>query len=341
MRVEKYDKNHYKRIIAHCVRTQDAKGEYFERTNPSIDFGLTPYNYQIDGQEISFAAICNKIEEYKKQYKVRNTRTVLLASWIVQVPDNWVGDTKPFFEAMDKIMRKKFPFHVASIIHLDELDEFQDLRTGEVKCGREHMHYLFCPINPDKKMFDAKSILTKDLLNGFHTYCEDELEKELGYFMPLQKDETRERAKLAAQIDSDRDIINPGETFEYLPFKELKKRTQMKTYEDYMKQQEELENYKRQVADYKEEMYHLEEEVTNYRKRHIEEIIEMEKEYVPKTEVKQIITQIFDMLSDELPESNLRKYKKKLKGFCDNFGIVIDKLKDKIENAIDIGRSRD
>lgn len=321
MNFDKFNKNNYKRILRHCVRTKDENGIYFERTNPDIDFSKTHLNYAIGDDINDIASFERKLEGYKEKFKVRNCTTVLLGSWVIQIPDFYEGDPKVFFEACDKILRRKYKYHIGSFVHMDETTEFYDYRqhkkSGDIviKTGKPHMHFLFAPIIESEGQFNCKKLINKDELENMHCWMEKELEKELGYFVAIQKDETRDRHEMLEKFGKIPGMFEHDEKPEYIPMKELKRRTQLVIYDEYMKQNERIEEYKAEVEEYKRQ-------VEAYKNQNLDALIAMNTEYIRKDEVQRIIGQFFDMLEMDLPKDRLKKYRK----LAEKAGLFIDRF---------------
>ena len=299
MNVQKFKKDEVKKLFRHCFRTKDSKGNYYERTNPDIDFSRTPLNYSYECETYKDAE--NKLKKMMTENTVRNKTTVVAASWVCQIPDFYEGDPKLFFDAYYKILKNKYHNVIDCFVHMDETTP--------------HAHFLFCPILDGK--FNAKAILTKEELTNMHLWMEGELEKELGYHIDLIKDETRQRKEMLKELSADRSLFDYDEKPEYLPMRELKRRTQMKIAEEYKQKQEELEQYKKYVEDYK--------------NKNLDAIINESKDMIPRAEVQDILRQLLDMIEMDLGREKTKKYRK----FVEGFGFIIDKVKTGVETIID------
>lgn len=302
MNVKKFNKDNYKRIIRHCFRTKDVNGNYHERSNPDIDFSRTHLNYCIGGDVGDVKWFDKKLQDYMETNKVRNKTTVLLASWVIQIPDFYDGDEDEFFQKAFDIFAKKYPYYIGGFVHKDETTP--------------HMHFLWCPIKDGK--FNAKEILTKQELENMHLWFEKELEKSFGYHVAIMKDETRQREEFVEKYGKIKGIFDEGENPKYVPMKELKARTRQAILDEYLKQQDELENARTELNEYKEyvKQYHDE--------NNLDEIIRQKSDYIPRQEVEQMIGQLFDMLELDLGKERVKKYRK----FFEGFGYVIDKIKN-------------
>ena len=299
MNVQKFKADEVKRLFRHCFRTKDKNGNYYERTNPDIDFSKTPQNYSYECH--TFKEAEEKLKKYMQENAVRNKSTVVAASWVIQIPNNYDGDMKKFFDAYYKIMRNKYNYAIDCFVHMDETTP--------------HAHFIFCPILEGK--FNAKAILTRGELENMHIWMEKEIEKELGFHVDLIKDETRERKELLKEIGEDKSLFDYDERPEYLSMRELKKRTQTKILKEYEEQKEELENYKRSVQQYKE--------------KNIDAIISESREMVPKSEVQGMLEQLMQMLEHDLGKEKAKKYRK----FLEGFGYIFKTLKDGINKIIE------
>lgn len=289
MNVQKFKADEVKRLFRHCFRTKDKNGQYYERTNKDIDFNKTPLNYSYECETFKDAEA--KLKKMMTENTVRNKTTVVAASWVCQIPDYYEGDPKVFFDAYYKILKEKYHNVIDCFVHLDETTP--------------HAHFIFCPILDGK--FNAKEILTKQELTDMHLWMEGQLEKELGYHVDLIKDETRQRKEMLKELSADKDLFDYDEKPEYLPMRELKRRTQLKIMKEYEAKQEELEEYKRIVENYKKE-------------NNLDEIISQKTDYMPKSEVRDMLQQIFDMLEMDLGHERTKKYRKIVEGF----GFIID-----------------
>jgi len=294
MNVQKFKKDEVKRLFRHCIRTKDKNGNYYERTNPDIDFSKTHLNYSFENLDVK--QVEAKLKQYMEDNFVRNKTTVVACSWVIQKPDFYDGDTKEFFEKCYKIFKSKYPYTIDGFVHLDETTP--------------HMHYIFCPILDGK--FNAKAILTKQELTEMHLWFEKQLETEMGFHIDLIKDETRERKELLKELGNDKDLFDYDERPEYLPMRELKRRTQLKIMKDYEEENAKLEEYKRQVREYKEQ--------------NLDAIIAQKTNYVPRAEVIQMLNGIFDMLEFDLGHEKVKKYRK----FVEGFGYVFEEIKEGI-----------
>lgn len=295
MNVQKFKKDEVKRLFRHCIRTKDKNGKYYERTNPDIDFEKTHLNYSFENLDVK--QVEAKLKQYMEDNFVRNKTTVVACSWVIQKPDFYDGDTKEFFEKCYKIFKSKYPYTIDGFVHLDETTP--------------HMHYIFCPILDGK--FNAKAILTKQELTEMHLWFEKQLENEMGFHIDLIKDETRERKELLKELGNDRELFDYDERPEYLPMRELKRRTQLKIMKEYEEQTQALEEYKRQVEQYKEN-------------NNIDDIIKQKSNYVPRAEVIQMLNGIFDMLEFDLGHEKVKKYRK----FVEGFGYIFEEVKEGI-----------
>lgn len=300
MNVQKFKKDEVKRLFRHCFRTKDKNGNYYERTNPDIDFDRTELNYSYECKDYKEAEA--KLKKYMEENTVRNKTTVVAASWVCQIPDFYEGDPKDFFDAYYKIMKQKYPYLIDCFVHLDETTP--------------HAHFIFCPILDGK--FNAKAIITKQELSDMHIWVENELEKELGYHIDLIKDETRQRKELLKELGENKEFFDYDEKPEYLPMRELKQRTQLMIMKEYQEQKELLEGYKKEVQEYKE-------------KNNLDEIIKQKTDYIPRDEVVKMLNGIFDMLEMDLDKERIKKYRKYVEGF----GFVIDLIKTGINVIIE------
>lgn len=294
MNVQKFKKDEVKRLFRHCIRTKDKDGNYYERTNPDIDFSKTHLNYSFENLDVK--QVEAKLKQYMEGNFVRNKTTVVACSWVIQKPDFYDGDTKDFFEKCYKIFKSKYPYTIDGFVHLDETTP--------------HMHYIFCPILDGK--FNAKAILTKQELTEMHLWFEKQLETEMGFHIDLIKDETRERKELLKELGNDKDLFDYDERPEYLPMRELKRRTQLKIMKEYEEENAKLEDYRRQVREYKEQ--------------NLDAIIAQKSNYVPRAEVIQMLNGIFDMLEFDLGREKVKKYRK----FVEGFGYIFEEVKEGI-----------
>ena len=299
MNVQKFKKDEVKRLFRHCIRTKDKNGKYYERTNPDIDFEKTYLNYSFENLDVK--QVEAKLKQYMEDNFVRNKTTVVACSWVIQKPDFYDGDTKEFFEKCYKIFKSKYPYTIDGFVHLDETTP--------------HMHYIFCPILDGK--FNAKAILTKQELTEMHLWFEKQLENEMGFHIDLIKDETRERKELLKELGNDRELFDYDERPEYLPMRELKRRTQLKIMKEYEEENAKLEDYRRQVREYKEQ--------------NLDAIIAQKSNYVPRAEVIQMLNGIFDMLEFDLSHEKVKKYRK----FVEGFGYVFEQIKENINKIIE------
>lgn len=307
MNFDKFNKDATYRIFRHCYRTKNKKGEYNERKNKDIDFSKTYLNYTING--LSLEQVEAKLEDYKSKFKVRNKTTVLVGSWVIQLPDFYEGDSDLFFRTCYKIFKSKYPYDLEGFVHHDE--------------SRGHMHFLFSPILDGQ--FNCKKLVNQTELEEMHLWMEGELEKEFGYHIDLIKPETRARKEMLKELGKDAELFNCGEKPQYLPMRELKKRTQMKIIKDYMEEEEKVTAARNKSIKQIKEYQDIVEEYK--KKNNIDEIIKENKEMVPKQEVQQMIGEIFDMLEMDLPKDRVKKYRK----VFDKFGYVLDKVKDTIK----------
>lgn len=294
MNVQKFKKDEVKRLFRHCIRTKDKNGNYYERTNPDIDFSKTHLNYSFENLDVK--QVEAKLKQYMEDNFVRNKTTVVACSWVIQKPDFYEGDTKEFFEKCYKIFKSKYPYTIDGFVHLDETTP--------------HMHYIFCPILDGK--FNAKAILTKQELTEMHLWFEKQLETEMGFHIDLIKDETRERKELLKELGNDKELFDYDERPEYLSMRELKRRTQLKIMKEYEEENAKLEDYRRQVREYKEQ--------------NLDAIIAQKTNYVPRAEVIQMLNGIFDMLEFDLGREKVKKYRK----FVEGFGYIFEELKEGI-----------
>lgn len=307
MNFDKFNKDATYRIFRHCYRTKNKKGEYNERKNKDIDFSKTYLNYTING--LTLDQVEAKLEDYKKQFKVRNKTTVLVGSWVIQKPDFYEGNIDEFFEKCYKIFKSRYPYDLEGFVHLDE--------------STPHIHFLFAPILDGK--FNCKKLIDQTELEEMHLWMEGELEKEFGYHIDLIKPETRARKEMLKELGKDASLFDFDEKPEYLPMRELKKRTQMKIIKDYMEEEEKVTAARNKSIKQIKEYQDIVEEYK--RKNNIDEIIKENKEMVPKQEVQKMIGEIFDMLEMDLPKDRVKKYRK----VFDKFGYVLDKVKDTIK----------
>lgn len=302
MNVQKFKKDEVKRLFRHCFRTKDKNGNYYERTNPDIDFSRTPLNYSYECETYKEAE--DKLKKMMTDNVVRNKTTVVAASWVCQLPDFYEGDPKVFFDAYYKIMKNKYHNVIDCFVHMDETTP--------------HAHFLFCPIVDGK--FNAKALLTKEELTNMHLWMEDALKDELGYHIDLIKDETRQRKEMLKELAADSSLFDYDEKPEYLPMRELKRRTQMKIAQEYKEKQEELEQYKKYVEDYK--------------NKNLDAIIYEKTDMVPKNEVQDMLRNLFDMMEMDLGREKVKKYRK----FVEGFGYILDKAIETIKNVINKNR---
>ena len=297
MNVQKFKKDEVKKLFRHCFRTKDKNGNYYERTNPDIDFSKTHLNYSFECKDYKEAEA--KLKKFMEENYVRNKTTVVAASWVCQVPDFYDGDPRDFFDAYYKALKRKYPYVIDCFVHMDETTP--------------HAHFIFCPILDNK--FNAKAILTKDELTDMHLWMEGEIEKELGYHVDLIKDETRQRKEMLKEISGDKSLFDYDEKPEYLPMRELKRRTQLKIMQEYERENEKLEEYKRQVQEYKEQ-------------NNLDDIIKKNTEMVPKSEVQAMLQQLIDMLEMDLGREKTKKYR----SFLEGFGYILSKV---VETVVD------
>lgn len=303
MNFRKFNKDATYRIVRHCYRTKNKKGEYNERTNKDIDFSKTPLNYTING--LTMEQFEEKLENYKKTYKVRNKTTVIVGSWVIQKPDFYDGNTKEFFEKCYKIFKSKYPYDLEGFVHLDETTD--------------HMHFTFCPILDGK--FNCKKLVDGEELSEMHIWFEKELEKEFGYHIDLVKPETRQRYEMLKELGNDKSIFDYDEKPQYLPMRELKKRTQLKIMQDYANQQKAIELAR---AESEERIREYKQVADDYKKQNnIDDIIKQKQDFIPKAEVNQMLTELFDALEFDLGKERTKKYRK----IAEKFGFVIDKIK--------------
>lgn len=278
MNVQKFKADEVKKLFRHCMRTKDKNGNYYERTNPDIDFGRTGLNFCYEGELTDKTFYERKLSIFMEENQVRNRTTVVAASWVCQIPDKYEGDTKAFFDAYYKIMKKKYPYCLDCFVHMDETTP--------------HAHFVFCPIKDGK--FNAKAILTREELQGMHLWMEEELEKELGFKVELIKDETRERKELEKLAESS-GLLDCDERVEYVPMRELKERSRVKILKEYEEEQKKLEEYKKYVEEYKEE-------------NNIDGIINQKKNYIKKSELKEFFKKLIAMLKEDVSFERFQDY---------------------------------
>lgn len=302
MHIAKYDKTSWKRIFRHDERSKDANGQYQARQNPDIDFSKTDQNYMISDYENPEKEVERRIAENK----VRNSKTVLTFSWVIQKPDNYDGDLKVFFKTAFDAFKEHYPDNIICMYcHFDETTP--------------HAHILGTPIKDGA--FNAKAMITKADLQNIHDEIEDYLNSH-GVECELTKAETKERKELIKMAKSE-GIIEHDEIPKYIPMKELKARTQNKILQDYLNEKERLDEYKEMVEAYKTE-------------NSLDDLIESHKDdMIPKSEVIDMVAGIMSMVTEDLGEEKAKKYWKYLRKFKIWMKEVKDRIKEMIKDIID------
>lgn len=282
MNVEKYKAEDVGKMFSHYMRLKDKNGNYYQHKNQDIDFELSHLNYNLEK-----GTPYDNLKEFKKQYIVRNKTTVLVADWVVQVPKDYEGDIVEFFDAVYKILKKKYPYCVSAYCHFDETTP--------------HMHYCFAPIDENGK-FNAKAIINKVELQNMHPFIEAELEK-VGIKANMLKSETKEIKEMLKELKESGFEVNEELYKEkYLPMRELKKRTLQKLLRDLNEAKETASMEIERIDDY----------VEQYGKeKNIDQIIE-DSTKVSLKRIFEFCVKIIFMLLKDLGVAGTKKYYDKM-----------------------------
>ena len=166
--VKKFTKGASTRIIEHCERVKDAKGQYRKyRSGSEIDDTKTKDNYSflLNGTATSGK---ERLKEILDQTYAMNRNDVnVMADWVITLPHDYEGDEYSFFRACSAFIVNRYgkDSYIGGWVHKDETSP--------------HIHLCFVPRIYDEKKARwkvcAKGVLDKKELNCFHKDLESYL----------------------------------------------------------------------------------------------------------------------------------------------------------------------
>lgn len=171
-------------LIAHDERTNTDHREHIDPTlsSQNINFVMRKNSTEFLGQ---------KLEEVKRSGGMVRDNAVVMCSCIITLPKDFSSDKKlqkKFFEHCVEFLHKDFGAEncISAVVHYDEPHTDENGNTYV----SPHLHYKFVPIvektkhykdNHTKKILslDAKHIISRDYLLGFHDRLQEYLECSL------------------------------------------------------------------------------------------------------------------------------------------------------------------
>lgn len=236
MNVEKYKAVGSVDIIHHNKREFEYSEEYMlDPKHSFIDYELTKNNYHI-GPDTE-----KRLNELKKNNKVRNSTTVLMFDWVVQKPIKCDMEDTLFFAELTEFFKDRYGADnfIGADVHTDE------------PFGRIHEHIMFAPIKDGQ--FNCKAIINKNDLQTIHDDINEHF-KQLGYNVDFHADDYEERKARneKAKLSRKKYIDNKYKTVEQLRAESaLDYENKINEYQNEFKQKElKLENDKKQYDDY-------------------------------------------------------------------------------------------
>lgn len=165
MHIMKLTKTESIKIIGHDFR------QHKEYRNKDIDKSKSKDNLVLQKlnsfKDVQKYLDDNNIFIYGKDGKNKD-KINYMCSVVVQYPKNCPIDEDEFFKMMHAILKGYFGNCQGSIVHKDE-------------SGRNHLHFLFCPIVKDKKhdrnKLCAKEVVNREMLLSFHKDIENEFKE--------------------------------------------------------------------------------------------------------------------------------------------------------------------
>lgn len=165
--VEKYTQAAVYAMLKHNERTASS------HSNTDIDPEKSDMNYRLSPDHG-----CTDYDYFKKHlanYKCMNRADIVkMASWIITAPEDLQPEQEAaFFKCCHEFFKERYGAdqELQAIVHYDEMHTFTDVKTGQIKTSRPHLHYSFIPAITDKngeQHICAKKILTKSDLRNFH-----------------------------------------------------------------------------------------------------------------------------------------------------------------------------
>lgn len=163
--MKKFSKGSSTRIIEHCERIKDEKGNYRKyKTGSDIDDTKTKENYpfRLKGHAASGKERLQEILD--NTYCMNRSDVNVMADWVITLPKDYKGNQKKFFEACSKFVVDRYgkDSFVGGYVHNDE--------------SQPHIHLCFVPRVYDEKKgrykVCAKEVINKKDLDTFHTDLE-------------------------------------------------------------------------------------------------------------------------------------------------------------------------
>ncbi|MCM1024524.1 MAG: hypothetical protein NC395_10765 [Prevotella sp.] len=247
-----------KRIMFH---NDQEKRLQTEHNNEHINKDLTQYNLQNVDYETACKRYDDRIEHLDQQEKANKRKDRVTAiSLIVPIPneiEDW--DVSDFANRCNKIFTKKFGVKnmIASYVHVDEVHEYKDAETKQMRTSMRHMHVIFIPEKDEK--LNAKAICHEPNFTEINEAVDKMCQETFGVkFMDGSKKKSRKsverlkRDSLELQLDDveRKEDLLIGREIELDHYRET-----LETHEEKLKSREtELDRYKRNLDKYKQNL---------------------------------------------------------------------------------------
>lgn len=176
---EKYSKAGTWQVLEHDKHTREGK---------HIDKERTHLNYNLADVADPWQFVKDKIAMSKNAGNRFNSRSVAMVSCVVTLPKDYKGDPVRFFEECKKYLDTIFGAEncISAWVHQDE--------------SQPHMHYKFCPIEKDSKKFNAKKLIDRKFLKGFHSKMEKALSSVFGFPVGIENGATTKGNQTIQQL---------------------------------------------------------------------------------------------------------------------------------------------
>ena len=164
--VQKNTKAQSKGLSRHC----NDKGARDRQDH--IDHERTHENYNLMERDQSPEAYLQ--ERMEQLYHIERADLKVTADWVITLPQGWQGDSREFFTCCTDFLNDRYGSEncIFATVHKDE--------------ARDHMHYCFIPVAPDKNpkheqdhKICAKEVLNKQELRDFHKDLQEHLRERL------------------------------------------------------------------------------------------------------------------------------------------------------------------
>lgn len=154
------------------VHFEDEDRQERKHSNRNIDPKLTKFNFKIgcDSYKNAMQKLKNRVQYADKRKPPKRVRKDRITCVMLEVPcPSSIRDKEQFFRDVHKVYCRFFGHEnvCGSFIHADEVHNYKDVRTGDIKQSLEHMHTIVVPYTEEKGV-NGKAFETRGRLSALN-----------------------------------------------------------------------------------------------------------------------------------------------------------------------------